>query len=423
MRLFPRTVRRRVIAATLAATAVGGLSVPMAHAADHHALKQKQKQAQAHVATVKSDLDDSSAALQQATKTLDDAKAKLATAQAHLAEVNGQLATAQQVEAQLQSQLQASQAALTQAKSDLAAGQDAVTKGRDAVKQTVLSTYTQGDPTLLEVGQLMKATTPADIVRQLNYGHVVATAETNTYDQLKAAEVVLEVRKQKLADATAQVATQEKAAADHLVQVQDLQQQAAAAATAVQGLVTQATAAQAQAKQVKKRDQKALDQARKKEQRITQQILAAAAKHHRNRNVASTSGMFVKPVAHTYITSPYGWRIHPIYHYWGLHDGDDFHAPCGTPELAVGPGKVVSEYYSSVWGNRLYLDLGTINGAQYTAIYNHIPDGGYRAKVGQVVAEGQTIAVAGTTGWSTGCHLHFTIMKNGTAIDPMTVLR
>jgi murein DD-endopeptidase MepM/ murein hydrolase activator NlpD len=421
VRLFPRTVRRRVIAATLAATAVGGLSVPMAHASDHHALKQKQKQAQAHVATVKSDLDDSSAALQQATKTLAAAKAQLATAQAHLADVNAQLATAQQVEAKLESQLQASRAALAQAKTDLAAGQDAVAKGRDAVKQTVLATYTQGDPTLLEVGQLMKATTPADIVRQLDYGRVVATAETNAYDQLKAAEVVLTVRKQKLADATAQVAAQEQAASEHLAQVQQLQQQAAAAASAVQALVTQAAAAKAQAKQVKQHDQKLLDQARRQEQRITQQILAEAARHHRNRNVASTSGMFQMPVGHSYITSSYGWRIHPIYHYWGLHDGDDLHAPCGTPEVAVGPGRVVSEYFSSVWGNRLFLDLGTINGAQYTAVYNHISR--YRKHVGEVVGGGETLALAGTTGWSTACHLHFTILRNGTAIDPMTVLR
>ena len=158
------------------------------------------------------------------------------------------------------------------------------------------------------------------------------------------------------------------------------------------------------------------------EQKITRQILAEAAKHGSKRHVSSTSGMFQKPVANTYITSPYGWRIHPIYHYWGLHDGDDFHAPCGTHEVAVGTGKVVSEYYSSVWGNRLFLDLGTINGDQYTAIYNHIEDGEYKAHVGEVVEQGQTIALAGTTGWSTACHLHFTIMKNGTAIDPMTVL-
>ena len=421
MRSFPRTVRRRILAASLVAVSVGGLSVPVAYASDHSDhLKQQQKQAKQHVATVQNDLDDSSAALQAASKQLAGAKAKLVTAQAHLADVNTQLATAQQVEAQAQTALTQAQAALTQASSDLQAGQDAVTTQRDAVKRTVLSTYTAGDPTLLEVGQLLDATSPSDIVRQLSYGEVVATAATNTYKSLQSAEVVLKVKKQNLAAAKAKVAAQEKVAADHLVQVQDLQQQATAAASSVADLVTQAAAAKATAKQTKKHDQKLLDQAKAEEQKITQQILAEAAKHGIKRNVASTSGMFVKPVANTYITSPYGWRIHPIYHYWGLHDGDDFHAPCGTPEVAVGTGKVVSQYYSSVWGNRLFLDLGTINGDQYTAIYNHIS--AYKSQVGEVVGAGQTLALAGTTGWSTGCHLHFTIMKNGTAIDPMTVL-
>jgi murein DD-endopeptidase MepM/ murein hydrolase activator NlpD len=118
-----------------------------------------------------------------------------------------------------------------------------------------------------------------------------------------------------------------------------------------------------------------------------------------------------------YITSPYGWRIHPIYHYWGLHDGTDFHAPCGTPERAADGGKVISEYYSSVWGNRLYLDLGNINGHNFTVIYNHIER--YRIHTGASVTRGETLAFAGTTGWSTGCHLHFTVMRDGVAVNPM----
>lgn len=423
MRTFPRTVRRRVLAATLAATAVGGLTVPVAYASDHSRhLKQQQKQAQQHVATVQNDLDDSSAALQKAAKQLADAKAQLVKAQVHLADVNGQLATAKQVEAQAQAALTQAQAALTQASADLDAGQQAVDTQRDEVKQTVLSTYTAGDPALLEVGQLLDATSPSDIVRQLSYGQVVSTAETNTYKALQSAEVVLKVKKQNLAAAKEKVAEQEQVAAEHLAEVQDLQQQATAAETSVAGLVAQAATAKATAQQTKQDDERQLQQAKSQEQKITRQILADAAKHGSKRHVSSTSGMFEKPVANTYITSPYGWRIHPIYHYWGLHDGDDFHAPCGTHEVAVGTGRVVSEYYSSVWGNRLYLDLGTINGAQYTAIYNHIEDGEYKARVGQVVDQGETIALAGTTGWSTACHLHFTIMKNGTAINPMTVL-
>jgi murein DD-endopeptidase MepM/ murein hydrolase activator NlpD len=403
---------------------VGGLSVPVAYANDHSdQLKAQQKAAKHQVASVQNDLDDSSAALQKATQQLDAAQKRLATAQAHLTAVNAQLATAQKAEADAQAALAQAKAALAQAKADLQAGQEAVDTQRAAVKQTALSTLTAGDPRLLEMGELLDATTPSEIVRQIDYGRVVSTAQTNTYQRLQSAEVVLQVKKQNTAAAEAKVADQEQVAADHLADVQQLQQQAAAAASSVADLVAQAAAAKADARAAKQHDEAQLAAAKKREQKITQQILAYAAKHGQKRTVTSTSGMFVPPVAHTYITSPYGWREHPIYHYWGLHDGDDFHAPCGTPELAVGTGRVVSEYYSDVWGNRLYLDLGTINGAQYTAIYNHIPSGGYRAHVGEVVDQGQEIAVAGTTGWSTACHLHFTIMRNGTAIDPQTVLQ
>nr|WP_246299431.1 M23 family metallopeptidase [Nocardioides panaciterrulae] len=143
----------------------------------------------------------------------------------------------------------------------------------------------------------------------------------------------------------------------------------------------------------------------------------AARRHHTVGYRGSTGGFLERPVANSYVTSPFGWREHPIYHYWGLHDGDDFHAPCGTPLHAAGTGRVMSEYYSSVWGNRLYLNLGIVNGKNVTVIYNHLTR--YAVGSGATVARGQVVGYAGTTGWSTGCHLHFTVMVNGTAVDPM----
>jgi murein DD-endopeptidase MepM/ murein hydrolase activator NlpD len=136
----------------------------------------------------------------------------------------------------------------------------------------------------------------------------------------------------------------------------------------------------------------------------------------------SSSGMISYPLlGGGVLTSPYGYRINPIWGYWGLHDGDDFAAPCGTPEIAVRSGRVASEYYSSVWGNRLFLDLGYIDGHNFTAIYNHIER--YAVGTGAVVTRGQTVAYEGTTGWSTGCHIHFTLMRDGVAVDPMNYIR
>ena len=78
---------------------------------------------------------------------------------------------------------------------------------------------------------------------------------------------------------------------------------------------------------------------------------------------------------------------------------------------------MISRTWSDVYGNRLYLDLGQVNGKNMTVVYNHMS--GYKASTGQHVSRGQTVGYAGTTGWSTGCHLHFTVMLDGATVDPM----
>ena len=83
-------------------------------------------------------------------------------------------------------------------------------------------------------------------------------------------------------------------------------------------------------------------------------------------------------------------------------------------------GTVISEYYSSVWGNRLFLDVGRVNGKTMTLVYNHISS--YTAGTGARVGRGDVVAHSGTTGWSTGCHLHFTVLLNGNPVDPAPYL-
>ena len=117
------------------------------------------------------------------------------------------------------------------------------------------------------------------------------------------------------------------------------------------------------------------------------------------------------------VTSAYGYRRHPIYGYWGLHDGTDFGVSCGENMRAIAGGKVIAKFWSNVYGNRLYLSLGNINGKNVTAVYNHATS--YRVSIGDRVSQGETVGYVGSTGWSTGCHLHFTILVNGTAVDPM----
>jgi murein DD-endopeptidase MepM/ murein hydrolase activator NlpD len=81
---------------------------------------------------------------------------------------------------------------------------------------------------------------------------------------------------------------------------------------------------------------------------------------------------------------------------------------------------VLSRYWSDSYGNRLIIDHGVAKGVGLATIYNHATH--YTVSTGQQVRRGQVIGYVGTTGWSTGCHLHFTVMDNGKAVDPMNWL-
>ncbi|HEY8282098.1 MAG TPA: peptidoglycan DD-metalloendopeptidase family protein, partial [Leifsonia sp.] len=98
-----------------------------------------------------------------------------------------------------------------------------------------------------------------------------------------------------------------------------------------------------------------------------------------------------------------------------FHPGDDLAAACGTPIIAASAGTVVAAGPNSGYGNFVMIDHG---GGVKTA-YGHIVDGGIRVAVGQTVAAGQLIALVGSTGLSTGCHLHFEVRVNGVQIDPL----
>ena len=118
------------------------------------------------------------------------------------------------------------------------------------------------------------------------------------------------------------------------------------------------------------------------------------------------------------ITSPYGMRFHPILKYWKLHDGTDFGASCGQSIRAPYSGKVVEKYYNAGYGNRLIVDHGVVDGQFVTTAYNHAIR--YTVGVGDHVSKGEVIGYVGSTGYSTGCHLHLMVYLDGKLRNPMT---
>ena len=131
-------------------------------------------------------------------------------------------------------------------------------------------------------------------------------------------------------------------------------------------------------------------------------------------------GDFAHPVPGS-ITSGFGMRFHPVLHVWKLHDGTDFGAGCGTPIRAPADGVVSARSSNAGYGNRLMLDHGVVAGRRVVTGYNHATR--YVVGVGATVTRGQLIGYVGTTGYSTGCHLHLMVWLDGGLTNPMTWFR
>ncbi|WP_246111359.1 M23 family metallopeptidase [Terrabacter aerolatus] len=115
-------------------------------------------------------------------------------------------------------------------------------------------------------------------------------------------------------------------------------------------------------------------------------------------------------------TSGFGMRWHPILKKWMLHDGLDWGIPCGTPVYAAAPGDVIrAGWRASGWGNQVVIDHGIHRGVDLVTTYNHLTS---IVKFSGSVNRGQLIGYSGTTGYSTGCHLHFGVYEDGTPVDP-----
>ncbi|MFA6309554.1 MAG: peptidoglycan DD-metalloendopeptidase family protein [Clostridia bacterium] len=112
------------------------------------------------------------------------------------------------------------------------------------------------------------------------------------------------------------------------------------------------------------------------------------------------------------INSPFGMRYHPIYHYMRMHNGIDVPAPSGTSVIAAKGGVVLRAEYESSLGNHVYID----HGGDIATLYCHLSS--ILVNPGDRVKEGEIIGRVGSTGASTGSHLHFGVIKNSSFVNP-----
>ena len=133
------------------------------------------------------------------------------------------------------------------------------------------------------------------------------------------------------------------------------------------------------------------------------------------KNIGGSTGTMTWP-AEGEITSPFGWRVHPIFGTQRLHTGIDIGADYGDAIRAADGGVVIHADWMGGYGNAVIIDHG--NGI--STLYAH--NSQLLVDEGQTVAKGQTVSRCGSTGYSTGPHLHFEVRQNGSPVNPLNYL-
>ncbi len=434
-RALDRNPRRRLVAVLVALSV--SLSLAAVPSAPANELGDRKQRVHREISQAQAELEHSSRALIRASAAVDRTEEKLGVAQAELERRQADVTAATILDAQMQSELDAANARLERARAAYARGMRSHDAQEEVLRGIAAETYQAGSPALMGLTMVLTSTDPTELSGQLNVVQNVLDKEAATLSRLEASAVLLELQRKRVAEARADVAERRRAAAESLEQKRVVEEHAAAASQRVAEALDARERAQAKALKTKRADQRRLSQLRQERDKITRLIRkqqarerarrtaraiarAKAASIARAKKAEKASRSLMSMPVNTYITSQYGMRLHPIYRQWRLHDGTDFGARCGYPVRAAAAGRVIGRYYNVGYGNRVIISHGYMRGVSVTTTYNHLSR--YSTYVGQRVRQGEVIGFVGSTGFSTGCHLHFMVFKNGRTTDPMNWL-
>ena len=475
------SVRLSLLTAIVISVLGLALVAPYAAADDLTDARDRVKQ---QLAKTSGDLNESSKALSAAAKAVDRTQAQLTSARIRLARTQSELAIARSEDLRMAAQLLQAQAELATASARVVIGQQNLAAEeaiagdviRDQYQQqsnllpiaVLVDTSSPADlQTRLQWSTTMFDSTQAEIdrltiiQRQLDAAKArkaelaaqvradrkaaaaalrtkqtlearAANEEANVQSLLSQQRAIEEAAADDVAEDKAQYAklTSERASVEKRIAIRIAEAKVAAARkTAAEKAAKVAARKAAAAERARKAQEQARERAHrgsaktrqkattKNNQSSTSQKKAAPKKSTHRTSMASASHGFSYPVSGP-ITSAFGMRFHPVLRYWKLHDGTDFGAGCGSPIRAPYSGRVAERYYNAGYGNRLMIDHGFRSGKYVTTGYNHASR--YVVHIGQHVRKGQLIGYVGSTGFSTGCHLHLMVWLNGRVTNPMT---
>ena len=435
-RATPAHARRRLTAlgVTLACLGTLGLGSGLPAGAATDPDQQRKATVDRQIADTKDALAESSSEFQRAYLALNATKAKVPAAQAAAtaAEGRAQRATAEldiakANETKASDQLAATRKRLSSSERDIAdvaaqmymqQGMGEMTVAMDAQSPSDFADRLAMTGTVLEIQQAQLAALAASRATQVaQEAHLTALRVVKVKAEADARSALQQATAARDAAAAAQAQIQALAATQQR-QASALQLQVVAEKTRLTSLQTESNKLRAILAERARQARLKAERLRKERERIARELAAKRNKPYvapAAPSVGGGGGFLSAAELNQPITSEFGMRFHPILHIWRMHTGLDFGGPCGTPIYAAGPGTVIMAGWAGGYGNRVVIDHGMVSGVDLATTYNHMTQ---IVAFGGQVSRGQLIGYEGTTGMSTGCHLHFETLENGNFVNP-----
>jgi murein DD-endopeptidase MepM/ murein hydrolase activator NlpD len=397
----------------LSALCAAGLGVASPASADP---RDDAKGASKRTAKAEAILENATALARTAARRLETATAALPAAQRRVATSRGQVVAAQAAANTAQRNANAAKAEYDAVADLFEQAQDRVEEARQRVDDVAAATYMGGN--FATINMLVEATGPQDAIDRLNLAEQIMRKQHTEAVAMVAARLAVRTEQdraglaQRVADSTAQEAANKLAAA----------KSAQAGAVRARAAVITLTNTRARAYAVA-RSQRAVvlakyRQAREEEARIEAEL--RGGRHHGGViSSISSGGTLLMPVQ-GWKSSDFGERYDPYYRVWQLHAGTDFAADGGSPIHAAADGRVVRAGWNGGYGNYTCVDHGEYQGQEFDTCYGHQLR--ILVHIGEHVGRGEIIGRVGTTGASTGNHLHFETRFNGVPKNPLPYL-
>ncbi len=305
----------------------------------------------------------------------------------------------------LKKDIEAKEAEVETAEEELAEAQAVADKQYEDMKKRIQYLYENGTPSYLEL--LLTSESMADFLNRSTLAAQMTQYDRDMMDAYVAQKEAVETRKAELEeektelDLMAEAAAEQKAAVDSLIKTKN------AEIKNYQAQIDSESGNAAEYQEDLEEQEKLLD-------KIEQQIAAAAAANAQDGDGDGGASGFIWPCPSSRrITSYFGPRPRPTAGASTNHKGIDIGAGYGAAIVASAGGRVTTSTYSSSAGNYIVISHG--NGM--STVYMHCS--ALYVSVGETVTQGQTIAGVGSTGYSTGNHLHFGVIKNGSYVNPL----